>query len=152
MRFTQRFWRNLGLLWKDISVYDQHPRAGHKKQWCSAQELVEIYNSSLHWLVSALKKLFLLQWSILVPSTAFYLWRHGYLITCYNYLKNLVEPEEAKGSPEPYILQKIPVSVPFSTVLNKPETFVLIYNTCTLLLYKELKCFNFQFRQKLKLV
>ena len=34
-------------------------------------------SSSLHWLVSALKKLFFIQWSILVPSTAFYLWGHS---------------------------------------------------------------------------
>ena len=33
--------------------------------------------SSLHWLVSALKKLFFIQWSIFVVSTAFYLWGHG---------------------------------------------------------------------------
>ena len=32
------------------------------------------WTSSLHWLVSALEKLFFIQWSKLVPSTAFYLW------------------------------------------------------------------------------
>ena len=32
------------LSWKDISVYDEHPRASRNTQRCSTQELVEICN------------------------------------------------------------------------------------------------------------
>ena len=45
------------------------------KRWSKYTTVKQL--SSLHWLVSALKKLFFIQWSILVPSTAFYLWGHS---------------------------------------------------------------------------
>ena len=63
----------------ELSIFSSHVLQKFKNclhlrvKWKFSRENL----SSLHWLVSALKKLFLLQWSILLTFTAFYLWCHS---------------------------------------------------------------------------